>query len=143
MNITVDRCIENITGVIHVGASSHQRYEVFPLYRLSSYWSSFFGAIMTISLGLVLSLATGGLRSYEKNLHLTSPLFLKLWRNLRLLPTSEAETSLHVKKRAPREDARALAHIERQSKVSPRKQVKNQDESLQLFCSASPQESAL
>ncbi|CAN7990208.1 unnamed protein product, partial [Ixodes pacificus] len=93
MNITVDRCIQNITSVIHVNTS----YEVFPLYRLSSYWSSFFGAIMTISLGLVLSLATGGLRSYEKNLYLTSPLFLKLWRNLKLLPTSEAETSLHVK----------------------------------------------
>ncbi|CAN8019405.1 unnamed protein product [Ixodes persulcatus] len=73
------------------------RYEVFPLYRLSSYWSSFFGAIMTISLGLILSLASGGLQSYERNLYLTSPLFLKLWRNLRLLPVSEAEPSRNVK----------------------------------------------
>ncbi|CAN7975766.1 unnamed protein product, partial [Ixodes persulcatus] len=86
----------------------------------------------------------GGLQSYERNLYLTSPLFLKLWRNLRLLPISEAEPSRNVKvMKNVRIECRCAAPLSNTSSVSPRKQVKNQDESLQLIRSASPQESTV
>ncbi|KAL3199993.1 hypothetical protein MRX96_013385 [Rhipicephalus microplus] len=53
---------------------------VFPLYLLSFYWISFIGALLTIFLGTALSLLTGGHKTAKKNVRLTSPVFLNIWK---------------------------------------------------------------
>ncbi|XP_077491671.1 sodium-coupled monocarboxylate transporter 2-like [Amblyomma americanum] len=58
---------------------------VFPLYRLSFLWVCCLGALLTLLLGTVLSIATGGLREATRNLRLTCPVFLDLWRRFRVL----------------------------------------------------------
>ncbi|KAH7944270.1 hypothetical protein HPB52_017850 [Rhipicephalus sanguineus] len=59
---TLDRCPapENITAEAarNLYNADGQSAYVFPLYRLSFFWSSFFGALMTITLAVVLSFAT-------------------------------------------------------------------------------------
>lgn len=51
--------------------------QVFPLYELAFFWSSFIGALLTIFLGTALSLVTGGAKTCKPNLSLTSPLFFE------------------------------------------------------------------
>ncbi|CAN7992884.1 unnamed protein product [Ixodes hexagonus] len=87
MSVTMDYCPANDTSQATETMPNHDGHmeNLFPLYQLSSYWSSFFSAILTIVLGLALSLSTGGRRQYKQNLHLTSKVFLKLWRKASLL----------------------------------------------------------
>ncbi|KAL1476563.1 hypothetical protein MTO96_018402 [Rhipicephalus appendiculatus] len=59
--------------------------EVFPLYELSFFWSSFIGALLTMVLGTALSILTGGVETCKGNLSLTSPFFLNLWRRFKFL----------------------------------------------------------
>ncbi|XP_077527919.1 putative sodium-dependent multivitamin transporter isoform X2 [Haemaphysalis longicornis] len=56
---------------------------VFLLYRMSFYWSAFLGALLTLFLGTLFSLATGGMGSCTKNLPLTSPLFIRFWKRFK------------------------------------------------------------
>ncbi|XP_049274504.1 uncharacterized protein LOC119402898 [Rhipicephalus sanguineus] len=58
---------------------------VFPLYLVSFYWISFFGALLMIFLGTALSLLTGGHKTASRNLPLTSPVFLNIWKRFRFL----------------------------------------------------------
>ncbi|KAK8788430.1 hypothetical protein V5799_021793 [Amblyomma americanum] len=58
---------------------------VFSLYRLSFLWVCCLGALLTLLLGTVLSIATGGVREARRNLRLTCPVFLDLWRRFRVL----------------------------------------------------------
>ncbi|KAH8031343.1 hypothetical protein HPB51_016401 [Rhipicephalus microplus] len=60
--------------------------DVFFLYRLSSYWSSFFAMLATVALSLVLSIFLGHKDELRKSMPLSSPAFLRLWARLRLLP---------------------------------------------------------
>ncbi|KAL3211385.1 hypothetical protein MRX96_052054 [Rhipicephalus microplus] len=89
---TLDRCPatlnstndnETYGGITHSLFTS--RSEVFPLYQLSFFWSSFIGALLTMILGTVLSIFTGGAQHCKDNLCLTSPLFLNLWRRFNFL----------------------------------------------------------
>ncbi|KAL1476565.1 hypothetical protein MTO96_018403 [Rhipicephalus appendiculatus] len=65
-------------------ADTHSSY-VFPLYRLSFFWSSFFGALLTITLAVVLSFATGGIQKAHKKLRFASPLFTEFWKKFKLV----------------------------------------------------------
>ncbi|KAL1443459.1 hypothetical protein MTO96_045991 [Rhipicephalus appendiculatus] len=79
---TLDRCSNESSSnssIFH--PLLHDREYVLPLYEVSFYVMSFVGALLTLFLGTVLSLATGGATTIQQNLHLTSPLFLKMWRN--------------------------------------------------------------
>lgn len=58
---------------------SSERAPVFLLYQVSFYWMSFLGLVLTLLLGTVLSLVTGGDKTARNNVSLTSPLFVKLW----------------------------------------------------------------
>ncbi|KAL1470569.1 hypothetical protein MTO96_024141 [Rhipicephalus appendiculatus] len=60
--------------------------DVFFLYRLSSFWSSFIAMLATVALSLVLSLFLGNKEEISKSVPLSSPTFLRLWTRLRLLP---------------------------------------------------------
>uniref|UniRef100_A0A6M2D123 Uncharacterized protein n=1 Tax=Rhipicephalus microplus TaxID=6941 RepID=A0A6M2D123_RHIMP len=59
------------------------RSHIFPLYKLSFFWSSFIGALLTILLGTALGVLTGGVKACGNNVSLTSPLFLNLWRRFK------------------------------------------------------------
>ncbi|XP_075727804.1 sodium-coupled monocarboxylate transporter 1 [Rhipicephalus microplus] len=63
-----------------VGAEDVTSSYVFPLYLLSFYWISFIGALLTIFLGTALSLLTGGHKTAKRNVRLTSPVFLNIWK---------------------------------------------------------------
>ncbi|KAL3214583.1 hypothetical protein MRX96_034855 [Rhipicephalus microplus] len=89
---TLDRCPATLNSTNYnetYGGITHSlftsRSEVFPLYQLSFFWSSFIGALLTMILGTVLSIFTGGAQHCKENLCLTSPLFLNLWRRLNFL----------------------------------------------------------
>ncbi|KAL1470570.1 hypothetical protein MTO96_024142 [Rhipicephalus appendiculatus] len=60
--------------------------DVFFLYRISPYWSSFMAMLATVALSLVLSLFLGNKEEFSKSVPLSSPTFLRLWARLRLLP---------------------------------------------------------
>lgn len=60
--------------------------DVFFLYRLSSFWSSFIAMLATVSLSLLFSLYFGSRQEFGRSLRLTSPTFLRLWTWLGLLP---------------------------------------------------------
>ncbi|XP_077550040.1 sodium-coupled monocarboxylate transporter 2-like isoform X1 [Haemaphysalis longicornis] len=89
MNYTVDRCPGNYTPY---SSDSSESLEVFPLYRLSSYWCCLFSALTTVSIGLILSLIFGRWGAPNKNaLKLTNPLALKFWRRVGILRRSAKE----------------------------------------------------
>uniref|UniRef100_A0A131YFC0 Sodium dependent multivitamin transporter n=1 Tax=Rhipicephalus appendiculatus TaxID=34631 RepID=A0A131YFC0_RHIAP len=70
----------SVAGVEDVASSN-----VFPLYLVSFYWISFIGALLTIILGTALSLMTGGHKTTQRNVRLTSPVFLNIWKRFRCL----------------------------------------------------------
>ncbi|XP_037571614.2 uncharacterized protein LOC119453632 [Dermacentor silvarum] len=81
---TMDRCplVTNHTDpaeVVEESMTESVPY-VFPLYRLSFFWMALSGELITIILGTVFSLLTGGARKTKSNLHLTSVPFLNLLR---------------------------------------------------------------
>ncbi|KAH7975115.1 hypothetical protein HPB49_023854 [Dermacentor silvarum] len=110
MNTTLERCTNNVTTALsgfQFGNKSESQAttsnfiaqrgpyagssepDVFLLYRLSSYWSSFIALLATVLLSLVLSLIIGADRvEVARNARLSSPLFLTLWTRLGWLPDS-------------------------------------------------------
>ncbi|XP_037503026.1 uncharacterized protein LOC119377760 [Rhipicephalus sanguineus] len=50
------------------------------LYRLSSFWSSFFSVIVTIAVGVVISLLTGGRKTAAMHEHLVDDTLRTAWR---------------------------------------------------------------
>ncbi|KAH7976582.1 hypothetical protein HPB52_016805 [Rhipicephalus sanguineus] len=78
----------NSSFVIQRRPSGKREMDVFILYRLSSYWSSFIALLATVSLSLALSLIFAGSSREEvaRNTRLSSPAFLRLWSRLGLLP---------------------------------------------------------
>ncbi|XP_065296161.1 putative sodium-dependent multivitamin transporter [Dermacentor albipictus] len=109
MNTTLERCAHNVTTalsglrfanesepqvtashfIVQRGPSAGSEADVFLLYRVSSYWSSFIALLATVLLSLVFSLIIGGHReALARNARLSSPLFLRLWSRLGLIPDS-------------------------------------------------------
>ncbi|XP_070379719.1 putative sodium-dependent multivitamin transporter [Dermacentor albipictus] len=95
---TLDRCPgpENVTAEIARNlytTDAHSSY-VFPLYRLSFFWSSFFGSLLTILLAMVLSFATGGRQKARNKLRFTSPVFIDTWKRFKFISQKfDVETS--------------------------------------------------
>ncbi|KAL1418001.1 hypothetical protein MTO96_005987 [Rhipicephalus appendiculatus] len=89
---SLDRCPlqSNASGLYDYSAAvegieDDARSNVFPLYSVSFYWISFIGALLTIFLGTALSLLTGGHKTAKRNVRLTSPVFLNVWKRFRFL----------------------------------------------------------
>ncbi|XP_077552186.1 sodium-coupled monocarboxylate transporter 1-like [Haemaphysalis longicornis] len=89
----LDRCPSMANASDEFGAAAttvssllHQSPEyVFPLYRLSFFWSCFFGAILTIVLATIFSLASGGTKEAAENSQLSSPVIINFWRRFTFL----------------------------------------------------------
>ncbi|XP_049520968.1 sodium-dependent multivitamin transporter-like [Dermacentor silvarum] len=105
MTRTLDRCPLSINASCE--ATNHtvlpsERAPVFFLYQATFYWMSFFGFVLTLLLGTVLSLATGGDKTARNNVSLTSPLFVKLWarfkffRHMLKLADDKVENDAHA-----------------------------------------------
>lgn len=97
MPMTLDHCPGNATVLAATFASkvaaaaAAAKRDVFPLYLLSSYWSGLIAALMTIAIGLTVSVATGGNKNTAKHIPLTSEVFLRLWAKAKLLKEPEEE----------------------------------------------------
>ncbi|KAK8757401.1 hypothetical protein V5799_004963 [Amblyomma americanum] len=83
-------CINNDTCAM-LGPYEVPSENVFPLYQLSSYWCSLMAMAATVSLSLVLSLLFGAKQELEGNLSLVSPVFVRLWIWLGLIPDHSKE----------------------------------------------------
>lgn len=97
MPVTLDRCPGNVTSLVAklnstmTATPAPKDPAVFPLYLLSSYWSGLITALLTVAIGLAVSASTGGNKSADKHVSLTSEVFLKLWRKLKLLEEPQEE----------------------------------------------------
>nr|XP_037290072.1 sodium-coupled monocarboxylate transporter 1-like [Rhipicephalus microplus] len=66
--------------------------DVFALYRLSAYWCCLFATLLTVAIGLVLSILTARAEDdLEKTASLSSPIALKFWAWTGLLPRLKKE----------------------------------------------------
>ncbi|XP_075559932.1 sodium-coupled monocarboxylate transporter 1-like [Dermacentor variabilis] len=90
---TLDRCPldandtstdDSATVSVYQAVPTTSAY-VLPLYRLSFFWIAFIGLLLTLLLGTIFSLATGGARKAQRNLKLTSPAFLIFWYRFKFL----------------------------------------------------------
>lgn len=93
MTVTLDYCPASYTSLIKNSTSSfltetspHGSQDALPFYYLSAYWSGLFSALLTIVLGLSVSLLTGGRKKCRDHERLTCGAFLGLWRKIGLLP---------------------------------------------------------
>ncbi|KAL3191954.1 hypothetical protein MRX96_059456 [Rhipicephalus microplus] len=86
MPVTMDYCADNTTTEFNTtqylsNTTNFARSEDdFMLYRLSSFWSSFFSVIVTISVGVVISLLTGGQETADMHEHLVDDTLRTAWR---------------------------------------------------------------
>lgn len=85
MPVTLDYCPDNTTDFNVIDYSTNTTdspgsEEVFMLYRLSSFWSSFFSVIVTIAVGVVISLLTGGRKTAAMHEHLVDNTIRTAWR---------------------------------------------------------------
>ncbi|XP_054919346.2 sodium-dependent multivitamin transporter-like isoform X2 [Dermacentor andersoni] len=85
MPVTLDYCPDNTTDVDVIDyptntTDSPGSEDVFMLYRLSSFWSSFFSVIVTIAVGVVISLLTGGQKTAAMHEHLVDNTIRTAWR---------------------------------------------------------------
>uniref|UniRef100_A0A6B0VCX3 Putative na+iodide/myo-inositol/multivitamin symporter n=1 Tax=Ixodes ricinus TaxID=34613 RepID=A0A6B0VCX3_IXORI len=98
MAVTLDSCPANFTrvdGNATLAWTTHeQRGEnVFPLYMLSAYWGGFFSMVLTVVVGLLISVMTGGGEQAGRHIGLTSDVFIQFWKRLKLLPDSDANSN--------------------------------------------------
>lgn len=104
MGVTVDYCPVNVTLPVTSNAtflvdevssverlSDHEENSLLGFYQFSAYWSLIFTMVLTISVGVTVSLLTGEKRTCAENFPLTSKVALRLWRKLRLLPKAEVD----------------------------------------------------
>uniref|UniRef100_A0A6B0VB20 Putative na+iodide/myo-inositol/multivitamin symporter n=1 Tax=Ixodes ricinus TaxID=34613 RepID=A0A6B0VB20_IXORI len=98
--VTLDNCPGNHTALLPKTNNAtfvptpNVPQDLFILLRLSSYWSNSISTILTILLGLAISAVTGGLKTSSKMERLTSDVFLRLWRWMKLM--SPANDAVHV-----------------------------------------------
>ncbi|XP_037527925.1 sodium-coupled monocarboxylate transporter 2 [Rhipicephalus sanguineus] len=95
MTYTVDSCPANTTALVinetlpYVPTDSP---DVFALYRLSAYWCCLFATVLTVVIGLALSVITDRAEDdLEKTMSLSSPIALKFWARIGLLPRLKKE----------------------------------------------------
>uniref|UniRef100_A0A6B0V0X4 Putative iodide/myo-inositol/multivitamin symporter n=1 Tax=Ixodes ricinus TaxID=34613 RepID=A0A6B0V0X4_IXORI len=98
--VTVDYCPGNFTGTSrHLNETlltqDHTSTGGFFLSQMSTYWSNLISAILTIAIGLAISLLTGGRQTYKQHIHLSSDTFLALWRKLGFI-SSEHDTTINL-----------------------------------------------
>ncbi|CAN7992863.1 unnamed protein product, partial [Ixodes hexagonus] len=91
MPVTVDYCPGNISVPMQAmnqstTESSYQSRDAFIIFKLSSYWSGLLSTVITMLLGVLISVLTGKLKTYKKKLHLTSDVCLRFWRRTGLIP---------------------------------------------------------
>ncbi|CAN7938167.1 unnamed protein product, partial [Ixodes hexagonus] len=72
MPVSLDNCPGNFTllaaNVTHaLLAHEERKKDIFPLYRLSSYWSGIFTALLTVAIALIVSAFTGKLLSFQSD----------------------------------------------------------------------------
>ncbi|XP_075731780.1 sodium-coupled monocarboxylate transporter 2 [Rhipicephalus microplus] len=95
MTYSVDSCPANTTSAAvnetlpYVPTDSP---DVFALYRLSAYWCCLFATLLTVGIGLALSILTARAEDdLEKTASLSSPIALKFWAWTGLLPRLKKE----------------------------------------------------
>ncbi|KAL3186446.1 hypothetical protein MRX96_027489 [Rhipicephalus microplus] len=95
MTYSVDSCPANTTSAAinetlpYVPTDSP---DVFALYRLSAYWCCLFATLLTVAIGLALSILTARAEDdLEKTASLSSPIALKFWAWTGLLPRLKKE----------------------------------------------------
>ncbi|CAN7992857.1 unnamed protein product, partial [Ixodes hexagonus] len=94
MPVTVDYCSENVTSLSgNVSGTllthSQKSRSGFFLAEMSEYWSNLFSALLTIAIGLIVSILTGGRQTYKQHLHLTSDVFLTLWKKMGFISSEQ------------------------------------------------------
>ncbi|XP_077515000.1 sodium-coupled monocarboxylate transporter 1-like isoform X2 [Amblyomma americanum] len=115
MPVTLDHCPGNATSIAATLASNMttvaaaSQGSVFPLYRLSSYWSGLISALLTVAIGLTVSAATGGNKNTAKHIPLTSEVFLRMWAKLKLLKTDPCGSSTRSSTATDSHELRATA----------------------------------
>ncbi|XP_077554873.1 sodium-coupled monocarboxylate transporter 2-like [Haemaphysalis longicornis] len=98
MPVTLDRC-QQLGGGVALSASNltstltnlTKEADIFPVYRLSSYWGGLFSALATVAIGLTISVLTGGGNDVKRHLPFTSDAFIRLWRRFQLLTGPELD----------------------------------------------------
>ncbi|KAM7303636.1 hypothetical protein ISCGN_013581 [Ixodes scapularis] len=95
MPASVDFCPTNFTAMAPASNTSLTQERGsstgFVLTQLSAYWSNFFSTILTIVIGLIISLLTGGRRTYKKYLYLTSDVFLGIWSRAGFIELNDSD----------------------------------------------------
>ncbi|XP_077497728.1 sodium-coupled monocarboxylate transporter 1-like [Amblyomma americanum] len=96
MPVSLDYCPGNVTAVdagnmsVTISVGTERSSDVFPVFRLSSHWSSFFSTSATYFGGLAVSLLLGGTDiSTRGKQNLTSGTLTPLWRKLGWMPAPE------------------------------------------------------
>ncbi|XP_075529803.1 sodium-coupled monocarboxylate transporter 1-like [Dermacentor variabilis] len=99
MPVSLDFCVNNVTttsGSLNITLPTYSVRSIgmFPLFRVSSYWSSLFSTVVTYVGGLAISICLGGTNLSDVEMHkLTSNLLFPLWRRLRLMPSAEKNSA--------------------------------------------------
>ncbi|XP_075532309.1 sodium/iodide cotransporter-like isoform X2 [Dermacentor variabilis] len=133
---TLDRCplslnMSGYIGIPSTGTDIHPVTSsyVFPLYLVSFYWISFIGALSTIVLGTAVSLLTGGRQNANRNMRLTSPVFLNFWKRFEFMRRTfllhEEEITYDAVKLQQRDDLEDDEFSSLDKKLSPA--IKGQD----------------
>ncbi|XP_037580260.2 sodium-coupled monocarboxylate transporter 1-like [Dermacentor silvarum] len=95
MPVSLEFCGDNVTttsGSLNFTLTTYSVTSVstFPLFRLSTYWSSLFSTVATYVGGLAISVCFGGTNLSDVEMRkLTSNLLFPLWRLFRLMPPAE------------------------------------------------------
>nr|XP_037268345.1 sodium-coupled monocarboxylate transporter 1-like isoform X1 [Rhipicephalus microplus] len=127
MEVTLDHCPGNATMLAAIVASkmaaaaAASKRDIFPLYRLSSYWSGLMASLLTVTIGLAVSIATGGNRNIAKHIPLTSEVFLQLWGKTKLLkPPSDGRDCCGHATTDARELRTITANVEKEGRMRRR-----------------------
>ncbi|XP_037522126.1 sodium-coupled monocarboxylate transporter 1 [Rhipicephalus sanguineus] len=98
MPVSLDYCPGNVTFLTSPNTFNTSRLleasrlaEPFSLFRISYFWSGFFGIFATIAIGLLISALTGEMWSKQEQPELCSDVLVKLWRK----PTHRRVESQH------------------------------------------------
>lgn len=91
MPVSLEYCPANFTtGLAATNGSRSYRpklvtrsEDIFFIFRLSFFWSSFFAILGTVLTGILVSAVTGEMRSKTRQPHLTSDALMQLWRKCR------------------------------------------------------------
>ncbi|XP_040360921.2 sodium-dependent multivitamin transporter-like [Ixodes scapularis] len=125
--VTLDNCPGNHTTLLTETSNAtfvstpNVPQNLFFLLRLSSYWSNSISTILTILLGLTISALTGGLKSSSNMEHLTSDVFLRLWRWMKLISPADVAAQVssdrHLQEKSTDFNPEETLELTRETKV--------------------------